>query len=145
MSKSTTAQYLALDVRFLAGRATWFQVPLSLCRGVGTASEDLPFQVWCNRDSVTLSYVVRSSEPEGKKMSYDVGVEWTPCNYGGARAWSAVRRSAVDVALRCFMEEVFACRHCHQLAYQSQREAAWDRALSQAQGIRVKLALSCRR
>ena len=33
----------------------------------------------------------------------------------------------------------FACRHRYQLVYDSQREAAYSRALSRAQAIRMKL------
>ena len=35
--------------------------------------------------------------------------------------------------------KVYACRHCHKLAYQTQREQAHDRAGSQADRIRKRL------
>ena len=67
---------------------------------------------------------------------------WTarPCNYGGERVWflCPARGCSRRVAV-VYGGSIFACRHCYQLAYDSQREAPYSRALSRAQAIRMKL------
>lgn len=73
-------------------------------------------------------------------MEYQVQLEWTPCHYGGTRAWfrcpaaGCGRRVAVLYGGR-----IFACRHCHQLAYDSQNQTVHSRALGRTQAIRMKL------
>ena len=67
-------------------------------------------------------------------------LERTPCRSGGARAWwrcpvpGCGRRVAI-----LFSGALFACRHCHQLAYRSQREAPGDRAIRKAHKVRARL------
>lgn len=69
-----------------------------------------------------------------------VCLEWTDCHYGGKRAWwlcpavGCGRRVAVLYAGR-----VLACRHCHQLAYKSQRETDTSRAYRRANTLRARL------
>ncbi len=64
----------------------------------------------------------------------------TRCNYGGPRPWllrparGCDRRVAVLYGGR-----IFACRHCHQLAYESQRERDYERALRRAQTIQERI------
>lgn len=73
-------------------------------------------------------------------MEYPVRLEWTSCNFGGRRAWLVCpaqgcgRRVAV-----LFGGSIFACRHCHKLAYQCQRETDDDRAMRRAETIRRRL------
>jgi hypothetical protein len=90
---------------------------------------------------VTLSYRTRRHESEEwTNKEYPVTVEWTRCNYGGERAWfrcpamGCGRRAAI-----LYGGSIFACRHCHNLAYDSQNETSHSRALGKAQAIRVKL------
>ncbi|WBV70692.1 hypothetical protein PGH42_12355 [Legionella pneumophila] len=73
-------------------------------------------------------------------MRYPFLLNWTPCRFGGERPWficpakGCQRRVAI-----LYSGSIYACRHCHQLAYTSQREADYDRALRQAEKIRGKL------
>lgn len=75
-------------------------------------------------------------------MKYPVFLEWTPCNLGGGRAWflcpgqGCGRRVAI---LHGGNSTRFACRHCHKLAYECQRETDDDRACRRADTIRRRL------
>ena len=77
---------------------------------------------------------------EWEDMNYDVALTWTDCRFGGKRPWW--RCPAVGCGRRVavlYGGRVFACRHCHQLAYRSQREAWDDRATRRAESLRNRL------
>ncbi|SBT04592.1 conserved hypothetical protein [Candidatus Propionivibrio aalborgensis] len=138
--KSTTDDMLALDVRRLQrdgmltpGRASsrsWSR------RGTEVAT----IQVRAAADRVTLDYRSRSNGGDWQQVEYPVYLEWTACNLGGRRAWflcptkGCGRRVAI-----LFGSSVFACRHCHKLAYQCQRETDGGRAMGRADNIRRRL------
>ena len=89
---------------------------------------------------VILTYRRRSGGEDWKDESYPVYLGWTRCNFGGVRPWflcpamGCGRRVAILYGGR-----IFACRHCFQLAYPSQRETADNRAARRADRIRKKL------
>lgn len=91
-------------------------------------------------DRVILNYRSRSNGGEWQAMEYPVRLEWSPCNFGGRRAWFVCpaqgcgRRVAI-----LFGGSIFACRHCHKLAYDCQRETDDDRAMRRADTIRRRL------
>ena len=91
-------------------------------------------------DRVVLDYRTRNHGDEWQDMDYPVRLTWTACNYGGQRAWwlcpavGCGRRVAV-----LYGGKVYACRHCHKLAYRTQRQQADDRATSKADRIRNRL------
>lgn len=91
-------------------------------------------------DRVVLSYRQRDQGGEWKDVRYPVLIDRTPCNLGGSRLWWRCPATGCGrrVAL-LFGGSVFACRHCHQLAYRSQRETADDRAGRRAGKIRDRL------
>jgi hypothetical protein len=111
-----------------------------------------PWQ-WTRRGEVVASICVRTDEGgvnldcrtrghggEWLQMDCPVRINWTNCNYGGQRVWwlcptvGCGRRVAV-----LYMDKVCACRHCHNLAYKSQREQAVDRDICKADALRKRL------
>ena len=137
--KDTTEGMLALDVRRLQrdGRLTPGSFGWSWTRnGETRATINLSVQF----DSVILDYRQRQHGGEWEEMKYPVYLTWTACNYGGQRAWwlCPIRGCGRRVAV-LYGGSVFACRHCHRLVYQSQREAPDGRGRLRAGKLRERL------
>ncbi|MGH8580552.1 MAG: hypothetical protein ACREVK_10705 [Gammaproteobacteria bacterium] len=98
-------------------------------------------QVRTEADRVILSYRHRSGGGEWKTEEYPMRLNWTPCTYGGRRAWFICPAAGCvgRVAILYLGGDIFACRHCYQLAYPSQRETDGDRAIRRADKIRERL------
>jgi len=96
--------------------------------------------IWTEPDQVILNYRHRSGGEDWREESYPVYFDWTACNLGGQRPWflCPARGCGRRVAV-LYGGGIFACRHCHQLAYPSQREPGYDRAARKADRIREKL------
>lgn len=88
-----------------------------------------------------LIYSYRRNGDEWESLDYPVRLQTTSCNYGGERYWFTCPAVGCGqrVALLYLGGKYFACWHCYQLAYKSQRETADDRATRKADKIRAKL------
>ncbi len=138
--KTCTEDMQGLDVRRLhrAGRLE----PGSSCRWQWSSRGEVvaSIGVAVEADRVVLTYRQRDQGGEWKDMRYPVYLDRTPCTFGGERLWwrcpaaGCGRRVAV-----LYGGAVFACRHCHKLAYRVQRETADDRAGRRADKIRDRL------
>lgn len=136
--RDSAGDYVRLDVRWLlrqgyllpgwCGTVHWSR------RGERFAS----INIEAADCQITLSYRTRPRGDEWQHKQYPVAVEWTPCAFGGNRAWFRCPACSRRVAI-LYGATVFACRHCLQLAYQSQREPPHYRALYKAQAIHEKL------
>ena len=85
LGRNTTNRYRQIDVRTLQrggdltpGRFIW-QFP---CKG-----EPLAIKVQTSADRLTLRYQNQGNDGKWKDKDCSVQIEWTPCNYGEARAW----------------------------------------------------------
>jgi hypothetical protein len=89
---------------------------------------------------IILRYLNQRNGQNEKLMEYPVQLSWTHCHLGGQRPWfhCPLPGCGRRVAL-LFGGAVFACRHCQQLTYESQKETYDDRAARRADAIRRRL------
>ncbi len=93
-------------------------------------------------DAVRLSYSQGITGEEKKDVAYRVPLDWTSCNFGGARPWFVCpgMRCGRRAALLYLGGRYFLCRGCQDLSYASQRERGGSvPALHRCQRIRRKL------
>ena len=86
-------------------------------------------------ESITVTHI-------GGAMPEEIlDVAYTPCRYGGRRAWFLCTKLGCGrrVALLYDHPRGFRCRHCCQLDYKSHRERSYDRMLRRSRHIRAKV------
>ena len=90
-------------------------------------------------DAVVLIYRSWSwGGSDWKSVERRVPITWTACHLGGRRPWF-ICPCGRRVAVLYGAGELFACRHCCGLAYESQQEPVGQRGLGRAQKIRMQL------
>ena len=139
-SRDATGDYLALDIRKLRRDGllrVGGEVNLNWSRG-GDHAGSIRYRVEAGR--LVLLYRTRDRGGEWQDMEYPVRLSWTHPNYGGTRPWflCPAKGCGQRVAI-LYGGSIFACRHCHKLAYQCQRETDDDRAVRRADTIRRRL------
>ncbi|SFM86035.1 hypothetical protein [Nitrosomonas communis] len=138
--KDTTDNYRRLDIRRWQ-RDGLLKPGLTLTIKWWRSGETFAsLKVLTEQDRVILNYRHRKNEQAWQDERYPVYLTWTPCTYGGARAWflCPVQNCGRRVAI-LYGGRIFACRHCYKLAYACQREADYDRAARRVNKIRDRL------
>jgi hypothetical protein len=125
---TTTYDALDLDIRALA-RAKNFRDALAMFETAWThgLTESSVGITVLDGECALVSY----SDTQGEVITERIGIEWTPCNYGGARPWWSCpqcdRRCAIVYALGA---PPFMCRLCANLAYETPQSDAFMRAIT---------------
>ena len=111
--------------------------------GIEVASINLRAEV----KRLHLSYTVRVGDGERQDMTETIPIVHLRCRFGGTRAFficpgpgdgaDCGRRITKLHLLQCY----FLCRHCNQLAYASQYEQPWKRALRRASKLKQRLGV----
>lgn len=138
-ARATTDNFRAIDVRrwgrdglLQAGKSFGWQWTTN---GEVTGS----ISVKAETRRVMLDYRTKNGG-EWQAQNYPVYLDTTSCHLGGNRQWFLCpARGCGRRVAKLYGGSIFACRHCHQLTYPSQREAYHDRAFRRANNIRRKL------
>ena len=94
---------------------------------------------------LVLSYRYRRYGEDCEDVEEPLPIGRVPCRYGGTRPfficpgvvnWIACGRRVAKIYAG---GRYFLCRHCYRLAYASQCEGKWDRALRRVNKIRIRL------
>jgi hypothetical protein len=146
--KTTTDETHGVDMRYLHRKGLlksggWFSLRWS--RGeheIGSIGGSVEGHLRSRPERVILRYRYRSGQgSEWEDVWEPVSLEWTACNFGGARPWFVCpgagcgRRAAILYGPGRY----FLCRRCYDLVYESQRDNKMYRALHRAQAIRERL------
>lgn len=138
-AKSTVNDYHSIDIRVWCRKDLLTSGTVFTTKWFSNDKVTASIRVLVTENGVTLSYQRRHLD-EWKNINYSIVLDWTPCNIGGKRSWfiCPARNCGRRVAI-LYGGAVFACRHCYQLAYPSQRENLDDRATRRAEKIRERM------
>ena len=138
-SKTTTESQHSVDVRWMkkqgylrpgvAGSLTW--------SWGGKQTGFINYRMETGR--MVLSYRYRRHGGEWEDVEEIVLLDWTPCNYGGKRAWVLCPHCNRRVAVLYGAGRYFLCRHCYDLTYASQQVQRYERLMEKARAIRKRL------
>lgn len=137
-SKRVTSYMWRLDVYYLHKHGMLAAGRVSTLSWNRNGEQVASIGIWAEEGCIILKYHNRSRGGDSEYKEYPVALEWTACHFGGQRPWfrcpSCGRRVGV-----LYGGSIYACRHCHNLSYDCQREALHSRLLSRALKIRDRL------
>jgi hypothetical protein len=139
-AKNTVENYRCLDINRWHHEKVLYEGNVFSCAWYQKEEKIAFILVAVKSDYVVLDYRYRSGKDAWKRESYRVYLSATDCNLGGQRRWFLCPATGCNRRVaKLYGGGIFACRHCYRLAYESQREKAYDRLARRANKIRRKL------
>jgi hypothetical protein len=140
-TKGTTDESRELDIRVLHrgnSLTSGYRGSYSWSCG-GEPGSSIQYRV--EQGKIVLSYRYHANGGEWEDIEEPVSLTYTPCNYGGQRPWFICPAVGCNrrVAVIYGAGRYFACRHCYDLVYQSQRECILGRASRRSRKIITRL------
>lgn len=138
MPKPTTDTRIAVDVREVFRHVGGKVGGKVLYKWNSTRVGEMPVATLFKLTSPVL---VTVKHTDGAMPDETLEVTYTPCRYGGRRAWFLCTKLGCGkrVAILYDHPQGFRCRNCCRLDYQSHRERNWDRKLRRSRHLRAKV------
>ena len=140
-AKETTEQCHRIDIRYLKGQGLLKPGYIGWLKWSRNGEQTGSIRYRIEYDRMVLLYRHRDFEGEWEEVEEPVYFDWTSCNYGGQRRWfiCPIVGCGKRVAVLYGAGKYFACRHCYDLAYESQRENRYGRAIRRQHKIVERL------
>jgi hypothetical protein len=135
-----------LDVNQLSEKGCLRPGCSSTCQWI-VGNEVASITVRAEAERLDLRYTVRVGDGEREDMAETIPIVHLRCRFGGSRAYFVCPgpRDGTDCGRRTtklhLSRRYFLCRHCNQLAYASQYEQPWQRALRRANKLKQRLGI----
>jgi hypothetical protein len=145
-ARKTIERCSMLDVNQLSEKGCLRPGCSSSCRWI-LGNEVFSITVRAEAERLHLSYTVRIGDREREEIEVVIPVVYLCCRFGGSRAYficpglgdgTDCGRRATKLHLS---HRYFLCRHCNKLAYASQYERPWQRALRRANKLKQGLGI----
>ena len=145
-ARKTVESYLMLDVNQLSEKSCLRTGSSGTCQWV-LGNEIFSINLRFEAEGLHLSYTVRVGDGRCEEMAETISIVHLRCRFGGSRAYFICpgpgdgtecgrRITKLHLSRRYFL-----CRHCNQLAYASQFERPWQRALRRANKLKQRLGI----
>jgi hypothetical protein len=145
-ARKTVESHLMLDVNQLSERGCLQPGCSSTCQWIN-GNEVASINLRAEAERLHLSYTLRVRDGKSEDMAETIPIVHLRCRFGGNRAYficpgpgdgtDCGRRAAKLYLSRGY----FLCRHCNQLAYASQFEQPWKRALRRVNKLKNRLGV----
>ena len=99
---------------------------------------DGPMSFEIHRGWLSVEYLSTYNDHKSKHTE-DIAFDRTPCHFGGNRYWFLCPCCKTRIATIYKLNNVYRCRHCHNLPFRSQSESELDRVIRQAHKLRQRL------
>src|SRR6516165_10851137 len=135
-----------LDVNQLAERGCVQPDCSSTCQWTD-GNEVVSINLRAEAERVRLSYAVRAGDGGREDVVDTISVVYLRCRFGGSRAYFICpgpgdRTGCGRRITKLYLSRrYFLCRHCNRLAYASQYEPPWKRALRRGSTLRERLGI----
>lgn len=135
--RDTTDSRYSIDIRYLSKMKMLTPGYSSILRWFLKGRETASISIIAESENLIYFDYSRNNKP----INYPINIDRTACNYGNSRPWFLCPTCNKRVALLYLSDGMFDCRHCCNLAYETQNESKWIRSSwgNKANSIRRKL------